>query len=312
MNELMATTMRTSRTALALIVVFAVNGCVATPSRSDDAAVAPTAKMLAAADEAVRIGNFDAALPLYARVLHEEPSASTWMKAGVVHFRLGHDREAGYAFDRAIELDPDNADAHEQIGLLYVTHEQAAAGRAHLEKAVVLDPKRWRAQNGLGVLADLESDYPSAVNYYRAALAVQPDSAMLLNNLGYSMYLCGDLDNSAAEFVKALTKNPRYAPARRNLGLVYARKGAYADAVKLLQTVMTEAAAYNDAGYVAMQKGDYPNAERLLTEAVDRSPTYYQIAEENLARVKQLLRERVAFDTVVEQWQGKYGVGGGR
>src|SRR4030095_11042971 len=115
--------------------------------------MAPTAKLLAAADEAVRAGNLEAALPLYAQVLHQEPTAATWLKAGVVHFRLGHDREAGYAFDRAIELDPNNADAHEQIGLLLAAHEQIERARAHLERAVILDPDRWRAYNGLGVLS---------------------------------------------------------------------------------------------------------------------------------------------------------------
>jgi Flp pilus assembly protein TadD len=309
MSERMQNSSRSCRAALTLTVVLTVAGCASTsPKPEDPVAIAPTAKMLAAADEAVRIGNLKAAVPLYAQVLHEEPTASTWMKAGFVHFRLGNDREAGYAFDQAIELEPDNADAHEQIGLLYVAHQRIEPARVHLERAVVLDPTRWRAQNGLGVLADLQHDYPAAVVHYRGALDIKPDSAMLLNNLGYSMYLAGDLDNSAIKFVEAITRDTRYEPARRNLGLLYARKGAYADAVELLATVMTEAAAYNDVGYMAMQRGDYPAAENLLKEAVDRSPTYYQIAAENLTRVKQLLREQLAFDTVLQQWQAKYGL----
>ncbi len=292
MSEPMQTLSHAYRAALTLTVVLAAAGCASTSPKPEDApAIAPTAKMLAAADDAARIGNLEAALPLYARVLHEDPTSSTWLKAGVVHFRLGNDREAGYAFDRAIELEPDNADAHEQIGLLYVAHQRIDPARVHLERAVVLDPKRWRSQNGLGVLADLERDYPAAVVHYRAALDIQPDSAMLVNNLGYSIYLSGDLDTSAVEFVRAISLDTRYAPARRNLGLLYARKGAYGDAVELLATVMTKSAAYNDVGYMAMRREDYPAAESLLKEAVDQSPTYYQIAAENLARVKQLLRE---------------------
>jgi hypothetical protein len=54
---------------------------------------------------------------------------------------------------------------------------------------------------------------------------------------------------------------------------------------------MTEAAAYNDVGYIALLREDYSGAETLLTEAVNRSPTYYEIAAENLARARQLLRE---------------------
>jgi Flp pilus assembly protein TadD len=137
----------------------------------------------------------------------------------------------------------------------------------------------------------MKHDYAAAIVRYLAAIELQPDSAMLLNNLGYSFYLSGDFDKSAVEFVAAISRDSGYAPARRNLGLLYARKGAYSDAVELLASVMTEAAAYNDVGYMAMLKQDYPSAERLLTEAVERSPTYYEIAATNLAAVKQHQRE---------------------
>lgn len=286
-------TLALMRVAQTLLVLLALAGCASTHPKAEDPAAATTntEKTLAAAEEAVRIGNLEAALPLYTKALHEKPSASIWLKTGIVYFRLGHDREAGYAFDKAIELDPDNADAHEQIGLLYAAHEQIEQARAHLERALDIDPKRWRAHNGLGVLSDLQHDYPTAVAHYHAALAIQPDSAMLLTNLGYSMYLSGDLASAKIELVQAVTRDPQYAPARRNLGLLYARTGAYPDAVQLLSTVMTEAAAYNDVGYIALLREDYSGAETLLTEAVNRSPTYYQIAAENLARARQLLRE---------------------
>jgi len=285
-----------TRIAQALLVVLAVTGCASTQPKAEDPAAATTntEKTLAAAEEAVRIGNLEAALPLYTKALHEAPTASIWLKTGTIYFRLGHDREAGYAFDKSIELDPDNADAHEQIGLLYAAHEQIELARTHLERAVIIDPDRWRAYNALGVLSDVQHDYPTAVADYRAALAIQPDSAMLLTNLGYSMYLSGDLAGAKIEFIQAITRDPQYAPARRNLGLLYARTGAYQDALQLLLTVMPEAAAYNDVGYIALLREDYSGAETLLTEAVNRSPTYYEIAAENLARARQLLRESSA------------------
>ena len=292
-------TLALMRIAQTLLVLLAMAGCASTPPKAEDPAdpATNTEKTLAAAEEAVRIGNLEAALPLYTKALHEAPTASIWLKAGVVYFRLGHDREAGYAFDKSIELDPDNADAHEQIGLIYAAHEQIELARAHLERAIAIDPKRWRAYNGLGVLSDVQHDYPTAVACYRSALAIQPNSAMLLTNLGYSMYLSGDLASAKIEFVQAITRDPQYAPARRNLGLLYARTGAYKDAVQLLATVMTEAAAYNDVGYIALLREDYSGAETLLTEAVSRSPTYYEIAAENLARARQLLRESSAAGT---------------
>jgi Flp pilus assembly protein TadD len=292
----MKTIIRHGHLGVILIAFFALTGCVSTGQKHVDAAAdkaakdpAETAKLLASADEAVSQGNLEAALPLYAAVLQELPTAQTWLKSAVIHNRLGHDREAGYAFSRVLALEPDNVDALEQIGLLYVQHEQVDQAREYLERAIALDPSRWRAYNGLGVLADMQKDYSAAVTNYQAALAIAPNSAMLLNNAGYSRYLAGDLDAAAATFIKSLSCDTTYAPARRNLALLYARKGAYRDAVQLLSTVVTEAVAYNDIGYVAMLKGDYASAERLLQEAVDRSPTYYELAARNLAAVREQL-----------------------
>src|SRR5262245_6189379 len=287
----MKTIVRSGHIGVMLVALVALTGCVSTGQQHAEAAKDPvdTAKLLAAADEAVGKGNLEAALSLYSAVLQEKPTAQTWLKAGVLHNRLGHDREAGYAFNRVLALEPNNVNALEQIGLLYVLHEQVDQARQHLERVIALDPSRWRAHNGLGVLSDLQHDYSAAVMHYQAALAITPNSAMLLNNAGYSQYLAGDLDSAAATFIKSLSCNTTYAPARRNLALLYARKGAYRDAVQLLSTVVSEPSAYNDIGYVAMLKGDYASAERLLQEAVDRSPTYYEVAARNLAAVREQL-----------------------
>jgi len=285
-----------SRLAAAFLVLhtLALAGCASTGTKSVEESNTSSmfSKTVAAADEAARRGNFQAALTLYAQALSEASTAEVWFKAGAAHSRLGNAREAVFAFSRSIDLDPLNADVHEQIGLLYVAQREIVPARSHLERAIAIDSKRWRSHNGLGVLADLEQNYEWAMVHFRAALEVQPNSPMLLNNIGYSRYLMGDLDGSVTEFTQALTLDSRYAPARRNLGLVYARWGSYDDAVQMLATVMDEPAAYNDVGYIALSSGDYAAAERLLVEAVERSPTYHETAAQNLALARKKHREQ--------------------
>jgi Flp pilus assembly protein TadD len=276
---------------LAAALAAALTGCATAPPRDDaDATAVGVDKLLASADEAVRLGKLDAAIVLYTEVLNQQPSAEIWLKAADVQRRLGRDREAAYAYGQVLELEPNNIDARERLGLMLVERDQPEPARYHLEWVIALDPGRWRSHNALGVLADLDRDYPTAISHYRAALAVQPNSAMLHNNLGYSLYLSGDLDGAGAAYVEAISLDHDYAPARRNLALLYARKGAYTDAIELLATVVSEPAAYNDVGYVALLKEDYPAAERLLAEAVERSPTYYETAARNLEIARQKLK----------------------
>src|SRR5262245_35807549 len=129
------TIVRGGHIGVMLVALVALTGCVSTGHKQVDTAAdtkkdpVETTKLLAAADEAVSKGNLEAALPLYSAVLQEQPTAQTWLKAAVIHNRLGHDREAGYAFSRVLALEPDNVDALEQIGLLSVQHEQVEQAR---------------------------------------------------------------------------------------------------------------------------------------------------------------------------------------
>ena len=269
---------------VALLLLSAVlAGCATTGAAPDEGEPSlTTERMAAAADEAARTGNFRAAVALYAQLLETAPTAELWYKTASAHHRLGRNADAAYAFSRCIELDPKNADAEEQLGLLYVSTRDIPSARTHLERAVGLDSKRWLAHNGLGVLADLEQDYPRAMDHYRHALEARPDSPMLHNNIGYSRYLAGDLDLAARDFMKALTLDGRYEAPRRNLGLVYARRRAYDDAVKTLVPILGEPAAYNDVGYLALLAEDYVAAEKLLAHALASSPSYYEAAARNL------------------------------
>jgi Flp pilus assembly protein TadD len=160
-----------------------------------------------------------------------------------------------------------------------------------LEKAVELNEQRWVANNALGVLSDASGEYEIAIGYYEAALKHNPKSAMLLTNMGYSYYLSGKLDEAERLFKMAIGIDRLYIPAKRNLGLARARSGRYDSAVKILENVMERPKALNDVGYIAFVNEDFEEAERLLSDAVRLSPAYYEIAYENLDRVKRIQGE---------------------
>ncbi len=240
----------------------------------------------AAGDQAWRDGELERAVFIYMQSLSQEEDAGVWLKVGRLHHHSGQTVAAWQAFERAIELDPKNADAHEQLGMLYVGSKQKELAVRHLEEAARLDPTRWRARNALGVLADAGGDYQRAIGHYEAALEQHPQSAMLLTNLGYSHYLTGDLDEAERLFLVAIGLDQNYEPAIANLGLVRARRGEYDSAVEVLQNIMDRAKALNDVGYIAFVNDDIAEAERLLGDAVRASPTYYETAYENLERVQ--------------------------
>src|SRR5262249_28498893 len=72
---------------------------------------------------------------------------------GIAYARAGQPDRSAAIFRRALDENPANVQALENIGTLEMQRGNAAAAKQALEQAVAIDPKSARAHNGLGVLA---------------------------------------------------------------------------------------------------------------------------------------------------------------
>ena len=254
----------------------------------------PAEEIAALGDKAWQSGELERAIFMYMQSLAVEDNPDVWMKVGKIQEHEGRTVYAWQAYERVITLDPENAEAYERLGMLYLGSRQKELAKKHLHKAIELDETRWIANNALGVLADTSREYEQAIGYYEAALEQNPKSAMLMTNMGYSFYLSGELDEAERLFIMAIGIDREYKAAASNLGLVRARRGRYDGAVDILKNVMPRQKALNDVGYMALLNGDIDEAERLLGDAVRASPTYYVTAHQNLARAKSAQQERMS------------------
>lgn len=105
--------------------------------------------------------------------------------------RLGRLDEAIAAGKRAVQLTPEDADAHYNLGL---------------------------------ALAE-QKEYNAAISYYRCALALKPDYGLVWNNLGSALELMGDKPAAEKAYVKAVAINPKHSEAQNNLGAIYSEQG---------------------------------------------------------------------------------------
>lgn len=247
------------------------------------------AEIIRAGDAAAASGDAERALFIYNQALILEESADAWYRIGQVFWELDKKPQAWRAYATALQLDPEYALAHEEIGLLHMAMKQQEPAEHHLKRAIELDASSWRANNALGVLADVRKDYDSAIAHYNAALDVNPGSAILLNNLGYSHYLAGNYLEAEKILRMAVGIDSSYKPAVANLGLSHARRRDYGEAVEILRQVMDDRQAYNDVGFVAYHNGDLEDAAWLLTEAIRVSPNYYEAARNNLRLVRKAM-----------------------
>lgn len=268
------------------------------------------------ATAAYRAGDTDQALYQFLRANELDPKrhdALVWV--GRIHRERGNQQLAELALRNVLKEQPDNLDALAELGTLEIGMRRYPEAAHSLGTALRIDQQRFggmlpegeltdtgalmvddqsplRVYNGLGVLADLRNDFDRALVYYRLAAQIDPRSAQVANSLGYSRYLAGDWEAALQAYRHALSLDGRYKPAWRNYGMVLARMGRYEEALSAFEQVEPRAEASNDVGYICLIEGKLEQAEMFFRSAIDQSPSYYEVAWQNLKRVQQIRRIR--------------------
>jgi len=122
--------------------------------------------------------------------------------------------QAAEAARRALELDPESADAHASLGFVKLNWEWDWDGAAyHLERAIELNPSHETAHRWLSAfLAGIGRD-DEAVPIARRAMELDPISVLPRMNLGITHFLAWRHEEAIAEFRRVLEKDSTFERA---------------------------------------------------------------------------------------------------
>jgi len=192
----------------------------------------------------------------------------------------GKGEEAITQLGRAVKLAPHAANLHANLGEVLRQNGKLDEASKSLEKAVELDPKNAQALNNLGIIQYDRRKYKDAVDYYRRALDSQPHMAEALNNLGNALRVIGDSEGAMSAYQDALTYREVYPEAYNNLGTLLLADNKTAEAEHALRKAIAQnphyIEAYNNlATSLAGQKKDV-DALRLLGDALKIAPKNVQ------------------------------------
>ena len=188
----------------------------------------------------------------------------------------GKGEEAITELRRAVKLAPQAANLHANLGEVLRQNAKLDEAAKELEKAVELDPKNAQALNNLGIIHYEKRKFNEAVGFYRRALENQPNMAEALNNLGNALRVTGDADGAMHAYQEALTYREIYPEAYNNLGTLLQQDNKLPESEHALRKAIAQnpqyIEAYNNlANGLASQKKDV-DALRILGDALKFAP----------------------------------------
>ena len=230
-----------------------------------------------------------AAVIAFERAAEAKPGASTLYRLGTLLAKTGNTAGARSALERALALEPDLAEANNDLGALLARGGDLDAAIARFRAALASTPDYPDALNNLGYALLLTGRDDEARSLYERALALQPDFPEALNNLGLLFGRGGDMDRAERYFRDALRRRPDYGEAANNLALVLVSRQQVDAAAALLEDVLTRTPAY-ETGYVTLAKiyasaGRVPAAIATLDRLLRRNPSH-DIGRELLRQLK--------------------------
>lgn len=214
---------------------------------------------------------------------------------GVALFQHGYLGHATAAFLQVIATRPADAEAHYNLGTLYLHRDDFQNAREHLDQAVKLRPNYPEAWNNLGMIAAKQNQLEEAVRSFQQSLLLRPSYTVALLNLG-NLYRRQRNFQSADEFLhRALEREPENAEVQYSLGMLYAQKDQIDLASQFLQRAIGLRPDYSEArnnfGVLLVRKQRYPEAEREFRACIQAVPNFDQ-AYLNLARLYVMLNDK--------------------
>jgi superkiller protein 3 len=123
---------------------------------------------------------------------------------------------------------------------------------AHYQKALELNPNHAEAHNNLGALLAQLGRTDEAMSHYRKALEINPNDNGAHNNLGVLLAQLGRSDEAIAHYHKALEINPDEIRTLKNLASALEQKGQWTDAASVLQNGLASAKSAGDEERIKM------------------------------------------------------------
>ncbi len=176
------------------------------------------------------------------------------------------------------KINPRNAEALNDQGILYARENRNAEAKKLFQEALDQDPEYVQAMVNLGLTLAAEGDYQNAQLQFQNALRREPNNASALTSLGMLQGKTGQRKEAVNTFQKLTKLYPDSADAHLNLGMAlgdtYELQGALAEFSEASRLSPNSPLAHYNQGRALYTLNRLQESRKELERAVQLSPDY--------------------------------------
>jgi tetratricopeptide (TPR) repeat protein len=197
-------------------------------------------------------------------------------------------------FEKAVEIDPNYAEAWYQAGFCYGMLGKHSDALKASRRAAQLRPDWAQAYINTGASAFALGQYKDAAEAYRQATRLDADNPEAQYALGLSLNKLNRSDEEILAYKRAIAVKPDFSSAIEQLGLAYFKQKRYAESLAAfdqLKTYKPDAKTFNYLGESFFELGKTEESVDAFNNAVAYNPDFDK-ARYNLGKALLKLGDR--------------------
>jgi serine/threonine protein kinase/tetratricopeptide (TPR) repeat protein len=190
--------------------------------------------------------------------------AQVHVSLGIIYHGSGKTDRAIEEFEVATELQPMGDDAHRWLGRCWLGKGDLEDAVRCFQKAIHIRPGYWENYNALGTCYYTFGRYRDAAEQFRRVITIQPDNFHGYSNLGNMYYLLGLHQDAVSMYLRAIEIYPN-EDSYTNLGTAYFYLGRHERAIEAYKAAIKidprDAVLYRNLGDAYLCLGKNQDAE---------------------------------------------------
>jgi len=199
---------------------------------------------------------------------------------------------------KALELDESLAEAHTSLAFVEMHYDwNWSAAQKDFERAIELNPSYATAHQWYGFDLLAMGRVPAALSEIQRARELDPLSLIINTDYCEVLHYAGQIDAAIQQCRKVLAMDPKFTLARHNLGWLYMEKKLYPEALQQFQTCARDGGMWFMADLAAgyATSGKPREAHRVLDELIKWSRNGQNLSDQMAVTYSALGKRNEAF-----------------